>query len=66
MSPITSPMKSLGIVTSTRIIGSSTTGLAFSTASLTAIDAAILKAISEESTSWYEPSKTVTLTSTIG
>ena len=63
---MTSPMNCSGIVTSTRIIGSSTAGLAFSTASLIAIEAAILNAISDESTSWYEPSKTVTLTSTIG
>ena len=63
---MTSPMYSSGIVTSTRIIGSSTAGLAFSTASLTAIEPAILKAISDESTSWYEPSWTVALTSTIG
>ena len=63
---MTSPMNCSGIVTSTRIIGSSTTGLAFSTASLMAIEAAILNAISDESTSWYEPSWTVTLTSTIG
>ena len=53
---MTSPMNCSGIVTSTRIIGSSTTGLAFATASLIAIDAAILNAISDESTSWYEPS----------
>ena len=63
---MTSPMNSSGIVTSTRIIGSRTTGSALSTASLTAIEAAILKAISDESTSWYEPSRTVALTSTIG
>ena len=53
---MTSPMNCSGIVTSTRIIGSSTTGSAFATASLTAIEAAILNAISDESTSWYEPS----------
>ena len=35
-------------------------------ASLTAIEPAILNAISDESTSWYEPSKSVTLTSTTG
>ena len=63
---MTSPMNSSGIVTSTRIIGSSTTGLAFSTASFRDIEAAILNAISDESTSWYDPSWTVTLTSTIG
>ena len=31
-----------------------------------AIEPAILNAISEESTSWYEPSTSVTLTSTTG
>ena len=35
-------------------------------ASLMAIEPAILKAISDESTSWYEPSKRVTLMSTTG
>ena len=34
--------------------------------SLNAIDAAILNAFSFESTSWYEPSNSVTLTSTTG
>ena len=63
---MTSPMNSSGIVTSTRMIGSRMVGSAFSTASLRAIEPAILKAISDESTSWNEPSKSVTLTSTIG
>ena len=63
---MTSPMNSSGIVTSTRIIGSSTTGLALATASLIAMEPAILNAISDESTSWYDPSISVTLTSTIG
>ena len=40
-------------------MGSSSTGLAFAAAFLNAIEPAILKAISDESTSWYEPSKTV-------
>ena len=35
-------------------------------ASLIAMDPAILKAISDESTSWNEPSNSVTLMSTIG
>ena len=51
-SPITSPMYSSGTTTSTFMIGSSSTGEALRTASLTAIDVQILKAISEESTSW--------------
>ena len=50
-SPITSPMHSSGTETSMFMIGSSKTGLAFSTAFLNPIDAAILNAISEESTS---------------
>ena len=44
---MTSPMNSSGMVTSTRIIGSRMTGSALWTASLTAIEAAILNAISE-------------------
>ena len=48
------------------MIGSSRTGFALRTPSLKAIEPAILKANSLESTSWYEPSKTVTLTSTTG
>ena len=59
-------MNCSGMTTSTRMIGSRIAGLAFSTASLTAMEAAILNAISLESTSWYDPSKTVALTSTIG
>ena len=51
-SPMTSPMKSSGVVTSTDIIGSSSTGLARLAASLNAIEPAILNASSEESTSW--------------
>ncbi len=49
--PITSPMYSFGTTTSTRITGSSSTGLAFFAASWNAIDPAILNAISDESTS---------------
>src|SRR6185437_1892604 len=52
MSPIIVPMCSSGTVTSTAITGSSNTGLAFRAASLNAIEPAILKAISFESTSW--------------
>ena len=63
---MTSPMYSSGTTTSTSMIGSSRRGLAFAQASLNAIEPAILNAISEESTSWYEPSSRVTLTSTIG
>ena len=59
-------MKSSGVSTSTAIIGSSSTGLAWRMPSLNAIDAAILNAFSFESTSWYEPSNSVTLTSTTG
>ncbi len=46
-------MKSSGVVTSTDIIGSMSTGPARRAASLNAIEPAILKASSEESTSWY-------------
>ena len=52
MSPITSPMYSSGIVTSTFMIGSSKTGAAFAIASLKAKDPAMWNAISLESTSW--------------
>src|SRR6266568_2037392 len=51
-SPITSPMFSSGVVTSTAIIGSSSTGWALRAADLNAIEPAILNAISDESTSW--------------
>ena len=44
-------MYSSGTTTSTAMIGSSSTGLAFRAASLIAIDPAILNAISDESTS---------------
>jgi len=43
------------VVTSTAITGSRRTGSASWAAFLMAIDPAILNAISEESTSWYEP-----------
>ena len=63
---MTSPMNSSGIRTSTFMIGSRMAGSALLKASLTAIEPAILNAISDESTSWYEPSNRVTLTSTTG
>ena len=63
---MTSPMFSSGVTTSTAISGSSRAGLALRAASLKAIEPAILKAISEESTSWYWPSRSDALTPTIG
>ena len=51
-SPITLPMKSSGVSTSTDIIGSSRIGFALRIPSLKPIDAAILNAFSFESTSW--------------
>ena len=63
---MTSPMYSSGVTTSTAKIGSSRIGLARWAASLNASEPAILKAISEESVSWYLPSISVTRTSTIG
>jgi hypothetical protein len=54
------------VVTSTRITGSSTCGAPAPAASRKPIDPAILNAISFESTSWYEPSTSFTLRSTIG
>ena len=53
---MTSPMNSSGMTTSTAKTGSSRTGLARRAASCTASEPATLKAISEESTSWYLPS----------
>ena len=52
---MTAPRKSSGTVTVTSMTGSSSTGLAARMAFLTAIEPAILNAISEESTSWYDP-----------
>ena len=49
---MTSPRKVSGVTTSTANIGSSSTGLAIRAASLKAWLPAILKASSEESTSW--------------
>ena len=64
--PMTSPRNSSGVTTSTAIIGSSSFGFARFMASLKAIDPAILKARSLESTSWYDPSISSTFTSTTG
>ena len=63
---MTSPTASSGTDTATSMIGSSRTGLASSIACLKAIDPAILKAISEESTEWYEPSTSRTRRSPTG
>ena len=65
-SPITSPMYSSGVTTSTAKTGSSSAGLARLAASWSASEPAILNAISDESVSWYLPSVSVTRTSTIG
>ena len=59
-------MYSSGVTTSTAKTGSSSVGLARLAASWSASEPAILKAISEESVSWYLPSVSVTRTSTIG
>ena len=56
MSPITSPMYSSGVVISTAMTGSSSTGPASLAASRQAIEPAILNATSDESTSWALPS----------
>ena len=65
-SRLTSPMYCSGMRTSTVMIGSSRTGFACSTPSLSAIDAAILNDSSLESTGWNEPSYSVALKSTSG
>ena len=49
---MTSPMNSSGVTTSTFMMGSSRTGSALAAPSLKPMEPAILKAISEESTSW--------------
>ena len=56
----------LGAADVSRTIGSSRTGSASSIACLKAIEPAILKAISEESTSWCLPSTSRTRTSLTG
>ena len=63
---MTSPMNSSGVTTSTEKTGSSSTGLARLAASWKASEPATLKAISDESVSWYLPSTSVTRTSTTG
>ena len=65
-SPITSPRNSSGVVTSNSMTGSRITGSALRAASFTAMEPAILNAISDESTSWKEPSMSVARTSTMG
>ncbi|TMF52640.1 MAG: hypothetical protein E6I24_00525, partial [Chloroflexi bacterium] len=65
-SPRISPMNSSGMTTSTFMIGSSSAGWPLRMPSLAAIDPAMVNAISDESTSWYEPSTRVALTSTTG
>ncbi len=64
MSPMTSPIVALGTVTWSFTIGSRMTGPAFAAASLKAFRPATWKAASDESTSWYLPSKRRTFTST--
>ena len=59
-------MYSSGVTTSTFIIGSSNTGLAFEIPSLNAALAAISNARTLESTSWYAPSYKVALKSIHG
>ena len=66
MSPITAPAYSSPTVTSRFAIGSSRMGLAFSHAARKPMRAAVLNAISLESTAWYDPSYTATLMSTMG
>jgi hypothetical protein len=63
---MTSPMKGSGVETSTSMTGSSSWGSALRAASFSAIEPAILNAISDESTSWNDPSVRVALTSTSG
>ena len=63
---MTAPTASSGTVTSSSMIGSSSTGSAFEYASLNAIDPAILNAISDESTVWYWPSTSRTVTPCTG
>ena len=53
---MTSPTESSGTDSVTSMIGSSSTGPACSIACFIAIEPAILNAISDESTVWYEPS----------
>mmetsp|Transcript_83802 Transcript_83802/g.215751 ORF Transcript_83802/g.215751 Transcript_83802/m.215751 type:complete len:216 (+) Transcript_83802:472-1119(+) len=66
MSPMMPPMYSSGVVTSTFITGSRTTGLHFDAPSLKPARPATSKAITEESTGWKAPSMSFTFTSTTG
>jgi hypothetical protein len=59
-------MNSSGVSTTTCIIGSSSIGPARFIASLKAMEPAMRKAFSLESTSWYEPKVSVAFTSTTG
>ena len=63
---MTSPRYSSGVTTSTDMTGSRSFGFARFMPSLKAIEPAILNERSLESTSWYEPSISSTLTSTTG
>ena len=64
-SPMTAPVNSSGTRILTFMIGSNKIGRTFVIASLKAKWAAILNAISLESTSWYLPSNNVVFTFTI-
>ncbi|MNX63409.1 hypothetical protein D3C86_944050 [compost metagenome] len=65
-SPTTSPRASSGAEIATSRMGSSKSGWASAKTLRMARFAAVLKAISELSTEWEEPSYSVTLTSTMG
>ncbi len=65
-SPMTCPMYSSGTTTSMSMMGSSMTGEPLRRPSLNAYEAAIWNAISDESTSWYDPSTRITFTSVTG
>ena len=65
-SPITSPTVSSGTDSVTIMIGSSSTGLACSSACFIAIEPASLNASSEESTVWKAPSTSRTRTPLTG
>ena len=56
MAPVTGPWNSVGISTSTFMMGSRRTGSAFLNVSRKQSRAQISKAMVEESTSWYDPS----------
>ena len=65
-SPFTAPTASSGTLASSSMIGSRRTGSALIYASFQAIEPAILNAISDESTVWYEPSTSSTRTPCTG